>query len=422
MTPILLISYFFPPLGMAGAARPFGLFRYLPDYGYRPYVLTVKNIVYPAHDITMLTAEDEEFISRTESLDPSRILYRLGYRGAHQPNQTGLMSRWATPDFKIGWRWFALREAEQLIETHNIKLIVTTSPPPSIHQIGMSLKKRCDIAWVADFRDMWVSRPIEDAYLSLRQRSCSKKLLAEYRESADAVIGVNESVADYVGAEHVVTNGADPSTFSAWDSVAARTDNVFRIGYLGATDTEQTLKPFIEALSGALRQTGKSAQDVKVVFVGKANVSLLHELFAKQDLLESLELAGYLPRREAIDRLASADALLATLPDDRLAHVTGSKIFDYLVSGKPVIVISTKESELGKLALLENESVFEETDVMSMTQKFKALIEKRSKSLVVSHLSLSELKLRRERYSWKTMAKRFAAVLDNSRQTNSGAI
>lgn len=415
MTPILLISYFFPPIGMAGAARPFGLFRYLPDFGYRPYVVTVKDIVYPAHDMTMLTAEDEEFISRTESLDPSRILYRLGFRGAHQPNQSGLMSRWATPDFKIGWRRFALKEAEQLIERHNIKLIVTTSPPPSIHQIGMLLKKRHGITWVADFRDMWVSRPIEDAYSNQRQRDYSQEALSQYRETADVMIGVNESVANYVGARHIVSNGVDPLTYSAWDSAPNQTDNIFRVGYLGTTDTGQTLKPFIKSLADALHQTGKSAKDAKVVFVGKANATLLRELFANEDMLESLELAGYLPRREAVVNLSSVDVLLATLPDDRLAHVTGSKIFDYLVSGKPVITIAPRESELGKLALLENESVFEESDVTLMTQKFKTLIENSSKSFAGSHLTLSDLELRRERYSWRTMAKRFAAVLDQSR-------
>lgn len=421
MTPILLISYFFPPIGMAGAARPFGLFRYLPDYGYRPYVLTVKDIIYPAHDMSMLTPEDERFISRTESLDPSRILYRLGCRKAHQPNQSGVMSRWATPDFKIGWRKFALAEAGRLIERHNIKLVVTTSPPPSIHQIGLSLKKRHHLKWVADFRDVWAPRPIEDAYTNQRQRNYAQNALADYREHADVIVGVNESIANYVGAEHVVANGADPSTFSAWESAAARTDNIFRIGYLGTTDTEQTLKPFIESLAEALRRTGKSAQDVKVVFVGKANASLLCELFAKQDMGESLELAGYLPRLEAVRHLAQVDALLVTLPDDRLAHITGSKIFDYLVSGKPIIALAPRESELGKLALLENESVFAEADVTSLTQKLKELIAHSANFPDVSHLTTSELKRRREEYSWATMAKRFAEVLDQSRSVSRGA-
>lgn len=415
MTPLLLISYFFPPIGMAGAARPLGLFRYLPDYGYRPYVLTVKDIIYPAHDTTMLTSADEKFISRTESLDPSRILYRLGLRRAHQPNQSGLMSRWATPDFKTGWRKFALAEAGRLIERHNIELAVTTSPPPSIHQIGMALQKRHDMTWVADYRDMWVTRPIEDAYASQRQRSCSHKLLEDYRSAADAIIAVNESVAEYAGAGHVVTNGADPATFSDWDSAPDSGDRVFRIGYLGATDSERTLGPFIRALADALRQLNKSANDVKVIFAGKANISLLHELFAGEGLAESLELAGYLPRSEAIRRLAPVDALLVTLPDDRLSHVTGSKIFDYLVSGKPIIAIAPRQSELGKLALLENESVFEESDVEALARKLKELIENRSNPSTVSHLPGAELKRRRERYSWKTMAKNFARVLDQSR-------
>ena len=63
MTPekdILLLSYYFPPLGMGGVGRPYALYRHLPECGYNVIVLTVKDVLYPAYDYSMLDDEDEE--------------------------------------------------------------------------------------------------------------------------------------------------------------------------------------------------------------------------------------------------------------------------------------------------------------------------------------------------------------------------
>ncbi|MFQ5606411.1 MAG: hypothetical protein ACE5GA_00580 [Candidatus Zixiibacteriota bacterium] len=412
MKPLLLISYFFPPIGMAGPGRALGLFRHLPEFGYRPYVLTVKDIVYPAHDASQLTEADEEFVTRTESWDPSRLLYRIGKRTPTRPNLTGRMSALATPDWQVFWRRFALKEAQRLIREHDIKLALTTSPPPSIHRIGKTLKERHGLKWVADFRDMWVTRPIEHAYAGQRQRSQALSELNGIRESADMIVAVNDSVGGYVRAGRIVPNGADPAASTMWDNVSPHKDRVFRIGYLGATDSAQTLRPFVTSLSAALEQSGALAHDIEVQFVGRVNETLLRSLFAEAKLSQSLKLCGYLPRGDAIRRLAGADALLVTLPDDELSHVTGSKIFDYLASGKPIIALAPLGSELGKLALAEGERVFEATETEKLAAHLADALNRRRVGPDSPETDRRALKRRREEYSWRTMAMRFAGILD----------
>ncbi|RMD96362.1 MAG: hypothetical protein D6814_11545, partial [Calditrichaeota bacterium] len=77
MKKILLISYYFPPLGMGGTQRMASFARYLPQFGWQPVVLTVKPIRYYARDPELLKGLEKIQIYRTESMDPLRLAFRL---------------------------------------------------------------------------------------------------------------------------------------------------------------------------------------------------------------------------------------------------------------------------------------------------------------------------------------------------------
>ena len=70
---VLIIAYYFPPLGLGGVQRMSKLAKYLPQFGYNVRVLTVKPICYPAYDQTLL-----------EELPSSVEIYRSGSRDPAQ--------------------------------------------------------------------------------------------------------------------------------------------------------------------------------------------------------------------------------------------------------------------------------------------------------------------------------------------------
>ena len=83
---ILVISYYFPPLGMAGVQRPLGLAKYLHRLGWKVYVLTVKPVSYWETDFTLLEDFPKEIpIFRAGSLDPARISYFFGRKKRGAP-------------------------------------------------------------------------------------------------------------------------------------------------------------------------------------------------------------------------------------------------------------------------------------------------------------------------------------------------
>jgi hypothetical protein len=79
----------------------------------------------------------------------------------------------------------------------------------------------------------------------------------------------------------------------------------------------------------------------------------------------SLELLGYLPHRESVQLLQSADLLVLLIPDlpNNRGILTG-KLFEYLGTGRPVWGFGPETDGDAQLLLLENRagSLFDPTD------------------------------------------------------------
>jgi spore coat polysaccharide biosynthesis predicted glycosyltransferase SpsG len=71
---VLIIAYYFPPMGMGGVQRVAKFVKYLPRFGWLPVVLTVKDVEYLSHDSSLMEDIPKEVqVNRSGSLDPLRI-------------------------------------------------------------------------------------------------------------------------------------------------------------------------------------------------------------------------------------------------------------------------------------------------------------------------------------------------------------
>ena len=95
----LIIANDFPPIGGAGVQRPFYFAKYLPRFGWLPTVVTIKEVIFPVHDYSLLGQLPPDVdIRRTESFELRRLLWwgrRLRRRSVSDPPgpQTSLCSR-----------------------------------------------------------------------------------------------------------------------------------------------------------------------------------------------------------------------------------------------------------------------------------------------------------------------------------------
>ncbi|RKY94694.1 MAG: hypothetical protein DRQ06_04820, partial [Candidatus Hydrothermota bacterium] len=89
MKKVLIVSYYSPPLGTGGVNRAFKFAKYLPQFGWEPYVLTVKKVAYFQYDYE----KEREFLRikhlRTESLDVARLSYLLFRRNGRKTADLG---------------------------------------------------------------------------------------------------------------------------------------------------------------------------------------------------------------------------------------------------------------------------------------------------------------------------------------------
>ena len=61
MFKVLVIAYYYPPLGLSGVQRTLKFTKYMSKFNWQPTVITTGNIAYYAHDFYLLK-EAESFI------------------------------------------------------------------------------------------------------------------------------------------------------------------------------------------------------------------------------------------------------------------------------------------------------------------------------------------------------------------------
>ena len=117
MKKVLVIAYYFPPLGLSGVQRTVKFVKYLEQYGWKPTVLTVSHTGYYAKDESMLREMESRNIRiiRADSLDPNRLFNKKGVVKMPAERTRKILSRLSDtvfiPDNKIGWKRSAINAA-----------------------------------------------------------------------------------------------------------------------------------------------------------------------------------------------------------------------------------------------------------------------------------------------------------------------
>ncbi|MDI6739276.1 MAG: glycosyl transferase family 1, partial [Candidatus Edwardsbacteria bacterium] len=157
MKRLLVLSYYFPPLGMSGVQRVLKLVKYLPRFGWQPVVVTPGFTGTYAYDQDLL-AEAAAPVFRTFSLDPLFLSPQKHDAGlAARRGFLAWLNHWFIPDNKIGWIPFAVRAGMRAAQRYPIDAILSSAPPYSSHLAGVILKRALGKPLVSDFRDSWTN-------------------------------------------------------------------------------------------------------------------------------------------------------------------------------------------------------------------------------------------------------------------------
>lgn len=364
----MIITYYWPPSGGAGVQRWLKFAKYLPQHGWQPVVLTVDPAYasYPQRDESLLKEVSPHCLVYTTRSFELYNLYKLvtgkkqvpfgGFADSTHESTLQRLSKFLRgnfllPDPRRGWNRYAYRRALELIAEHKIDTVITTSPPHSTQLLGLKLKQKLGIRWIADLRDPWT-----DIYYYNHFKHTAAALRIDRRyerqvvEQADQLITVSEDVKRLFAAKTtlpvadriaVIPNGYDGEDFKGIEPLK---EDRFVITYTGTISEAYPIEALIAAL-GSLEPQVK--QQMKFRFVGNMPESVGEKL--RLAGLE-MELTGYVSHAQSVTYLLSSNLLLLVIP--RVANNRGiltGKFFEYLASQKPVLAIGPTDGDLAAL-------------------------------------------------------------------------
>lgn len=161
MFKVLIVAYYFPPLGLSGVQRTLKFSKYLRQYDWEPTVLTTDSIAYYAHDNSLLKEAEEAGIRiiRTSGNDLNSKLIKRGTIKIPSEWIRKFLGRMSAsffiPDNKKGWSSKAFITARKLLSEEQFDLIFVSAPPFSSFNIAVRLKKEFNLPLVFDYRDLW---------------------------------------------------------------------------------------------------------------------------------------------------------------------------------------------------------------------------------------------------------------------------
>lgn len=369
MKKVLIITYYWPPSGGAGVQRWVKFAKYLSRMGVGVYILSVdpKYATYPQTDesllkdipenVTVFHTKSFELYSLYKKFSSNKEVPYGGFANTKELNLKEKVLRFARgnffiPDPRKGWNRYAYAKAKKIIAENRIDTVVTTSPPHSTQLIGLKLKKQLKINWIADFRDPWTDiYYYKDLYPTKLATAINKNWERKIFRSADKIITVSNDLKRLFSGKsenienkiEVIPNGFDLDDFA---NVRAEKSDYFYISYVGTISTDYKIDGFIEAVR---HLPAEIKAKVRIRFIGQMVPEHLAR-FENAGLKEMIETIGYVKHSEAIKYLFSSSVLLLIIPDvENNAGIVTGKLFEYLASNRPILLIGPENGDAAKI-------------------------------------------------------------------------
>lgn len=423
---MLIITYYWPPSGGAGVQRWLKFAKYLSEFGYEPIIYTPENPEFPAIDESLVIDIPKGVTVLKQPIWEPYNWYRqflgqkdkkIGAGFVSEKKEPGLLHKisvWVRgnffiPDARRFWIKPSIQYLTQYLKDNPVAAIVSTGPPHSMHLIALGLKKQLDVNWIADFRDPWTNI---DFYKELMLSSWADKkhhqLEKEVLMTADKVVTIGYTMTKEMkalGAKHVetITNGFDEDDFPEMDS---ELDEEFTISHIGTFSPSRNHPKFWQALSELKAENQAFAKALKLRTVGVVDHKVAAAI-SEAGLEENWERIEYVSHAEVLKYQCSSKVLLVSI--NNTPNATGilpGKFFEYLASGRPILAIGPKESDIGTVLSVTKAGVIVERDD---TQAMKDALLQMFNGNLDQHLSKEEI----ARFSRRNLAGVYAQLMND---------
>ena len=368
---VIIVSYYWPPSGGSGVQRWMYFAKHLVENGIEPIVVTIspENAAYSTFDESLVKQVEHiethhttggfqilKFYSFLKSGNTKKQI-PVGDIGDKKKSKFDKLSAYIRanyfiPDARVGWNKKAIPEIEKIIKKEKIDFIITTGPPHSTHLIGLEIKNKYNLKWIADFRDPWTEVYYNNLFKRTKRANLKDKSL-EIRvlNKADLVLTVGPSMRKMLADKlpnneskvHAILNGFDEEKLSL---IQGKRYQEFTIAHIGIWTLQQANTEIVSAL----KQIASEYKDwqIRFVLVGNIHPEIIQNLQNIPNLI--VDHRGKVSHQNALQEMMNADLLLncqADIPNSKL--IISGKHMEYLATGNNMIVIGNKEGDAAEL-------------------------------------------------------------------------
>ncbi|OIQ18672.1 MAG: glycosyl transferase family 1 [Flavobacterium sp. MedPE-SWcel] len=380
MKKVLIITYYWPPAGGPGVQRWLKFVKYLPEHNIEPIVYIPENPTYPLIDENLVNEVDDKVTilkhKITEPYNWASIFSKNGTKKISSgiiPNKKkqSIVQRlmlWVRgnlfiPDARVLWVKPSISYLSSYIKEHNIDTIITTGPPHSVHLIGLGLKQQLGVKWFADFRDPWTTIGYhKELKLSDSAANKHKELEVEVLNTADTIIVTSPTTKvefEVITKQPVtvITNGYDVEKVGKQPL-----DEKFTLAHIGSFLSERNPKVLWQAITELIAEDVAFKNVFQLKLIGAVSQEVLTTLkeFKLNDYINNL---GYISHTEAlIEQRKSQVLLLVEIDSKDTKCIIPGKLFEYMVSERPILAIGPKDADLATIIKSTNTGVFSTYD------------------------------------------------------------
>ncbi|MCF6130528.1 glycosyltransferase family 4 protein [Flavobacterium sp. AS60] len=373
---LLIITYYWPPAGGPGVQRWLKFVKYLPDFNIQPIVYIPENPTYPIIDNGLKSeVSDKAIILKNKIFEPYGLASFFGKNKTKKissgiiPNQRKqsflektllwVRGNLFIPDARFLWVKPSVKYLKKYIEENNIDTIVTSGPPHSLHLIGLQLKKDLNVKWFADFRDPWTTIGYHKALkLSSSAEKKHKALEREVLNAADTIIVTSKTTKTEFEAItskpiEVITNGYDVEKVEKQPL-----DEKFTLAHIGSFLSERNPRILWSALKELIKENKDFKNDFRLKLIGAVSQEVLDTIseFKLHDYIQNL---GYVSHQEAVEHQRKSQVLLLIeIDSEDTKSIIPGKLFEYMVSERPIIAIGPEGSDFAEIITSTNTGVF----------------------------------------------------------------
>ncbi len=421
---VLIITYYWPPAGGPGVQRWLKFVKYLKDFNIEPIVYIPENPNYPIVDESLVNEIPNDItILKHPIKEPYGFASVLNIKSSQTiskgiiPEQKKqrfieklllyIRGNFFIPDARKNWIKPSVAYLSKYISDNNIDTIITTGPPHSLHLIGLELKQKLGVKWLADFRDPWTTigyhKQLKLTKSSLKKH---KQFEAQVLQNAEEVIVTSfRTKKEFQEITNqpitVITNGYDRDS-----DIEVVLDSKFSLSHIGSLLSERNPELLWQVLREITIENKEFEAHFQLNLVGTISQEILKSI-EEFSLTHYVNIVGYVSHKEAIAfQKKSQVLLLIEIDSEDTKCIIPGKLFEYMVSNRPIIAIGPEDSDV--------EQIIRETNTGSY---FNYSEHKRLKNIILEHFvafqnaNLQSHPIGLEQYSRKSLTKQLAMLI-----------